>query len=227
MGRGRFLLTLLCCLSLGPFFEFARAYGDVFTWISATKDIRSGGDSYSFEIDTGGSNIKAIMVSFPNGSKLSFKNTLGLTEAEFNVETYGLTKDEFESKLPEGTLRITYSRTKEKKVSQEINYANKFPEPPTITYPPDGAVHVPSDVTLQWSLPPDANGVWLNLWGSSGDQFGGEIDLDLPASLTSYSLQLLPGFTYEMTLCAEKVEGTLEAGISWTTCRVISFTTED
>lgn len=223
MRKGGFFLTLLCCLSLGPFSGFESAYGDVYTWISATRDIRSGGDSYSFEIDTGGSNINTITVTFPNGKKLSFKNTLGLTKAEFNVETYGLTKDEFESKLPEGTFRITYSKIKEKKVSQAINYTYKFPGEPMIIYPEDGMNEVPTDVTLQWSVPEDTYAVWLNLYG---DQFGGEIDLDLPANLTSYRLQLLPGLTYEMTLCAEKLEGTLEAGLSWTTCKVISFKTK-
>jgi len=170
---------------------------DIQKYITMFKETSSGGEFYGVEFDLFGLSFKKvskITIKTPKGKKMSFKNHLEFNKFLFLSDRMGF--EEFDKQFPEGEYEIELSPKKYGKFT--INMLYNFPNP-VITYPPDGAVGVPTHLTILWQPLANINELMITIRSASVS-----LSNSLPIDATSFEVyqDLLPNSLHEVSLQA-------------------------
>jgi len=170
---------------------------DIQKFITMFKESSSAGELYGVQFDLFGASFKKvdkIIIKTPKGKKMSFKNRLEFNKFLF-LSDHMLFED-FEKQFPEGEYEIELSPGKYGKFA--INMLYNFPNP-AITYPPDGALGVPTHLTVLWQPLAGINELTITIRSASVS-----FSNSLPIDATSFEVyqDLLPNTLHEVSLQA-------------------------
>lgn len=187
--------------------------------IDMSKNVSGSDTSYGVTVAMGGAdfpNVKMVTLSFPNGSKQSLYNSVGLSS--FNLGGGPMDFNTFSQKFPEGVYKVTLFP--KKYGGGDVTVAYDFPATPVITYPKNAAINVPLTFTGTWEEMSGIDEVRVRINNQDGNQI---LYTSLPPDSTSLKIPagvLEPSTTYQLYLIAFK-----QVSINAKTVSVISFTT--